>query len=171
MTATDPVLLTQKCFLQDGRMPDWKRLGQLVVAERVRRGHATRQAFAAAAQINIRVLSDIENGRRDNYDKVTFARLEDGLGWETGSVATILDGGDPRLADNREATAEAIGNLLTAHIRPAQDDALVRVMRSDLPEAKKRQIIELLIAERRRAERALIERADELIHLIQSDSD
>lgn len=82
-------------FLDDGRMSDWQRLGNYVLARRVELGYKRRGDFADAIGVSARVVSDLENGRRGNFDSVTIASLEDVLGWETGSVARIAAGGDP----------------------------------------------------------------------------
>lgn len=75
---------------------DWSRLGQYVVDGRVRLRMFTRPPLATRAGISTRVLGDIEKGRRDNYDDVTLAALEQALEWETGSISAILAGGEPR---------------------------------------------------------------------------
>jgi transcriptional regulator with XRE-family HTH domain len=151
-------------------MTDWKRLGNYVVARRVKLGHNTRLEFASAAQINARVLSDIENGRRDNYDKVTLAKLESALGWETGSVMRIVHGGEPWLNENAPSrgTADDLAGLLSEY-KPTRDQAIIKVMRSDLSEDKKRQIILMLLAERDAAERRRADHADELIRLLRGE--
>lgn len=77
-------------------MQDWKRLGQYVVARRVDLGFKRRSDFADARQVSVRILSDIENGRRTNFDQATIASLERALGWETGSALRVVEGGEPR---------------------------------------------------------------------------
>lgn len=84
-------------FLDDVRMSDWQRLGKYVVSRRVKLGYKQRADIAAAVGVSTRVMSDIENGKRGNFDSVTVASLEEVLGWETGSVATIAAGGEPTL--------------------------------------------------------------------------
>jgi hypothetical protein len=123
-----------------------------------------------AAQINVRVLSDIENGRRDNFDKVTIAKLEDALGWETGSVIRIAEGGEPWLREQAPSpgVSDSLGELLAGN-KPSRDEALIRVMRSDLPDSQKRKIVLMLIAEREAAERRRTEHADELIRLLRGE--
>lgn len=85
------------CFRHDVRMEDWERLGEYVVQRRVERGFNTRGELAAAVQVSSRLLGDIEKGRRGNYDPVTIARLESALGWTSGSVRRIVEGGEPTL--------------------------------------------------------------------------
>lgn len=170
MTNSRVMLTGSQCFLHDVHMPDWERLGKYVVARRVNLGFDIRPEFAAAAQITTRVLSDIENGKRGNYDKVTIAKLEAALGWETGSVERVAEGGEPWLKEQTPAAEVGAGldKLLTDY-RSGPDEALGRVMRSDLPDAKKRQIMLLLIAEKQAAERRRAEQADELIRLVRED--
>src|SRR5437773_2876343 len=74
---------------------DWARLGARVVNRRVQFKLLTREMLATRSGISTRVLGDIEKGRRDNYDPMTLAALEQALRWETGSVRRILDGGEP----------------------------------------------------------------------------
>ncbi|GAB1642574.1 hypothetical protein [Krasilnikovia sp. MM14-A1259] len=84
-----------ECFRDDGGMSEWERLGAHVVARRVAMGYRARGDLASAVGISARVLFDIEKGRRTNYDAVTIAALEKALGWETGSVARVVAGGEP----------------------------------------------------------------------------
>lgn len=93
---------------------DWERLGQYVVAGRVKLGHRVRGSFARAGGVNVRILSDIETARRSNYDPATLAQLEQALGWRTGSIGAVLRGGEPTLADQG---------------KPAGDSAAVRQIR------------------------------------------
>ncbi|MGX6605580.1 helix-turn-helix domain-containing protein [Micromonosporaceae bacterium Da 78-11] len=168
--ATDhPALLDSNCFLHDEPMSDWNRLGEYVVSRRVNLGHDTRGSFAEAAQIHARVLSDIENGRRGNYDKVTIAKLETALNWETGSVKHVTEGGEPTIREQVPPQAgDSVGDLLTNY-QPSRDEALLKVMRSNLPDAQKRQIVLMLLAEREAAERRRAEHADELIQLLRGE--
>lgn len=96
-------------FLDDGRVSDWQRLGKYVLARRVKLGFKQRGDFAAALGISARVVSDIENGRRGNFDAVTIASLEDVLGWETGSAQGVAEGGEPRLRPSPDSHADRSG--------------------------------------------------------------
>lgn len=87
---------------------DWGLLGRHVIARRVKLGYRSREPFAAALKISTRVLGDIETGRRSNYDPTTLAALEDVLGWETGSIDTILKGGEPTLSPLADAVKEPV---------------------------------------------------------------
>src|SRR5688500_10170750 len=97
LVGVETVLPGAECFRHDGRMEDWQRLGEYVVARRVERGFRTRGDLASAVQVSSRLLGDIEKGRRGNFDPVTIAALEAALGWETGSVRRIVEGGEPQL--------------------------------------------------------------------------
>lgn len=88
-----------ECFRDDVRMADWERVGKYVVARRVELGYKQRGDFAAALGVSARVVSDLENGRRGNFDSVTIASLENVLGWETGSFARVAAGGEPAMRD------------------------------------------------------------------------
>lgn len=138
--------------------PGWERLGHYVVARRVELGHRQRPTFADASGMSVRILGDIELGRRGNYDPTTIAALENALGWETGSVQRVLRGGEPNLRSERKV-------FLSFNYE--DDEALVRVMRSNLPDVKKRQLVQLLIAEREAADRQRLAHAEQLINLVE----
>lgn len=76
-------------------MDGWRRLGEIVTAERSRRWKS-RAAFARHAGIASRVVDDIERGRRSNYSDGTLASLEVALGWNAGSCLRVVQGGQPR---------------------------------------------------------------------------
>lgn len=116
---------------------DWRRLADYVVDARVARGLRTREALAEQVGISSRVLSDIENARRTNYDRVTMAALERALGWGTGSVARVLTGGEPlpRAGSSPAGNAEAIVA------------AIVRVLDEKMSDYHKVRIIRGIIAE------------------------
>lgn len=76
-------------------MADWVRLGEAVKSRRVQLGLHRQQDLASLTGLTRRVLSDIEHGRRGNYDKETLLRLEQALEWAPGSVRAVLDGGQP----------------------------------------------------------------------------
>lgn len=89
---------------------EWGRLGDAVVARRVKLGLRSQKAFADHSGLSLRLISDLERGNRSSYDPSTFARLEDALEWAPGSVKAILDGGHPT------STAEA--NLAAMAVDP-----------------------------------------------------
>jgi hypothetical protein len=165
-------------------MPDWKRLGEHVIARRVALNMNNRDDLAQASGISYRILGDIETGRRSNFDTVTLAKLERALGWAAGSARRVADGQEPTLITpitseqgfdhgdlqtvatpgpkHRDSYAQRPGRAprsVTEDELP--DDPLIRVMNSDLPDAKKAQIVRQLLSEQRHFAQ---QRVDELIH-------
>ncbi len=69
---------------------DWERLAQAVIDRRVELGYRTREAFAEGTGLSSRLLGDLEKARRDNFDHVTLARLEQALQWKSGTARAIL---------------------------------------------------------------------------------
>jgi transcriptional regulator with XRE-family HTH domain len=104
-------------FLDDGVMSDWQRLGNYVLARRVELGYKRRGDFAQAIGVSARVVSDLENGRRGNFDPVTIAALEDVLGWETGSATRVAAGGDPSLRAQPTPAEQSGGRELPDEIQ------------------------------------------------------
>jgi hypothetical protein len=56
--------------------------------------YSNRRLFADERGINIRTVSDVEHGRRDNYEPVTIAAIEVAYMLAPGSVWRTLAGGD-----------------------------------------------------------------------------
>ncbi len=83
---------------------DWERLGALVTAERVRRGHRSLAAFAAASGLSTSTLDSIEHARKTAYDPSTLAALEHALGWQTGSVVRVVAGLEPLQDEDPDLT-------------------------------------------------------------------
>lgn len=143
-----------------GGGPAQRRLGGLVVARRVQLGYRKRPAFSEVSGISVRILGDIETGRRSNFDRSTIAALEHALRWTSGSVAQVLAGGEPT-----DACPPAVP-LTPAGVQQP-DEALVRVMRDPrLSTEQKRRLVRLLIAEREAAERLRVEHAEEMIWML-----
>jgi hypothetical protein len=162
-----PVVAYRIDAMSDHSSPDWARLGEYVVARRVKLGYKKRPAFSDATGISTRILGDIETGRRGNFDRTTIAALEGTLGWATGSATRIAYGGEPTIvADIRAESDEAPAAVPPDDLATDRDEALRRVMLSDLPDDQKRRIAKLLIDEKRDAERRRLARADELIRLL-----
>lgn len=69
---------------------DWQRLAQAVIDRRVELGYRTRESFAEGTGLSSRLLGDLERARRDNFDHVTLARLEQALQWKAGTARAIL---------------------------------------------------------------------------------
>ena len=108
------------------RVPNgWKRLGRTIVAERARRKW-DRGDLADATGLSVRLLDDIENGRRRRYKDYTLAVMEAALGWEPGSCEQVVRGGRPT----------PVPDLVLARVQAAwphlSDDA--RLMLAELAE-------------------------------------
>ena len=168
---TPTMLSVARCFLEDGDVTDepapidWQRLGRYVVARRVQLGHGSRRSLSDATGISLRVLADLEAGKRSNYDAVTLARLEQTLGWLTGSVARITAGGEPVLTPEPVPPAPTTAPPGGTVTPSADDDALIRVMTSGLSDDKKRALIGLLIEERQSA----LRRAEAAARILNTD--
>jgi transcriptional regulator with XRE-family HTH domain len=76
---------------------DWTRLGQFVRERRARRGFKTQRALADAMEVTSKVVNNIELGKKRGYSPATIAALELMLGWDSGSVRSVLEGGEPHL--------------------------------------------------------------------------
>jgi hypothetical protein len=184
MPTADPMLRLAGCCLNNGHMPaDWKRLADVVIARRVDLGHKFRPSFSEATGFGLRTLGDIETARRDSYDRGTISALEKALGWATGSVTSVLTGGEPIIAAQpqlngdgpKRRTAEVLADPVLSPDPDTADDyaedpAIVKVMRSDrLTEGQKQQIVKALIAEMRRAQQQRLTLADEMMQLLNPD--
>ena len=74
--------------------PRWQRLGEIIVERRLALGW-TQVKFSIAAGVSTMVISDMENGRRADYQIATLVKVQNALGWATGSIQDILAGGNP----------------------------------------------------------------------------
>jgi transcriptional regulator with XRE-family HTH domain len=63
--------------------------GACVRQARVALGHR-QETLAEVCEISLRVLSDIESGKRTNFSARIQARLEQGLGWPLGTIAQLV---------------------------------------------------------------------------------
>jgi hypothetical protein len=74
-----------------------ERLGSLLKQRRVELGieFKNRSLFAAEVGLNYRLVQDIENAARDNFEDVTLLAIDRAYRWQGGSSARVLDGGDP----------------------------------------------------------------------------
>lgn len=73
---------------------DWARLGRQVRQKRASKG-LSQSAAARAAGIHRGAWSAVEKATDGKPYDTTLAAIERTLGWELGSCALILDGGDP----------------------------------------------------------------------------
>ncbi len=171
MTDTHAQLgLATNCHHND-RMADWQRLGQHVTARRIELGYRRREDLTAAVEgVSLRTLGDIESGRRQGYHRNTLAVLEHALRWAPGSIAAILEGGQPQVIVS--APAETTTTTYTipkaaAMSHPA-DVALIQIMRSpDLTDEQKARVVRALLEDQAKyAER----RAAELIEQVRGEA-
>lgn len=165
MNRTVSGLAVASICLQTGGMPAWERLAQHVVARRLELGHKQRQGLADAAAVSLRTLGDIEKARRTSYDPNTIAALENALGWEPGTVNRVVAGHEPRLRRPPTGSTRDILGFDTE-----EDAALIRVMQSNLPDALKRQIAQVLIDERESADKRRLAQAEQMIRLVGGDA-
>lgn len=92
----------------------WERLGRLLIARRVELGFPNRSAFARhLGMSHDRTLADLEKARRQNFDETTLLFVENGYGWQAGSIREVLAGGDPILtaADRQRVMRRALAEL------------------------------------------------------------
>lgn len=80
--------------------PEWQRLADLLVSRRTQLGYRQRNQFAKAHGLkHDRLLFDLENAKRTNFEQGTLAQFEQLYQWAPGSIQAVLDGGDPTPAD------------------------------------------------------------------------
>lgn len=77
----------------------WQRLGEMIVERRIQLGW-TQAQFSVAADVAAKVISDMENGRRSDYQVPTLVKVQTALGWEVGSIQDVLAGGQPTVRPN-----------------------------------------------------------------------
>lgn len=75
--------------------PARRRLGDLLLQRRVDidARYANRRAFCTEAQVDYRVVSDIESARRDNFSQPVIVQLENAYRLKRGNIERILKGG------------------------------------------------------------------------------
>jgi hypothetical protein len=145
------MLADTKAFCKDVPMasPDRKRLAAFVVNRRVQVGYKDRRQLAAAARLTDRTVGKIENGQ--SVSMASYAAIEPALEWEPGSMAAVLEGGEPIIRGQKPRPAPS---------RPEYDDplmqqayeALERV--AGLDEGTRRDMVEFAEYRRGRARRA-----------------
>lgn len=90
----------------------------------------TRGKFAEARGFSHdRTISDMENGRRDNYEADTIAAIEDAYEWQPGSIAAVLKGSPPTAkppAPVRHDLGELDAWVLTLRDLSPQDLAAIK---------------------------------------------
>ncbi|NQE89055.1 helix-turn-helix domain-containing protein [Nocardia terpenica] len=126
---------------------NWKRLGDAVVNRRVELGMKTRAELEKRVDLSYRLLSDLETGKR-GFAPATYAIVEQAIGWEPGSSARVLDGGEAKaVTSSRRATSRDLAEDVFAYVSadsdhgptpntPGMVNALweyVHALRSDVP--------------------------------------
>lgn len=122
------------------------------------------RAAAERAGMARNTWTSLEDSTRRTAE-TAYAGIERALAWETGSVRAILDGGEPTPAiavhDVAVVVTRPKRNITSADIETdGTDDVLIRIMKSDLPDADKARIVRTLLDDQRRFAQ---QRADELI--------
>jgi hypothetical protein len=130
-----------------------QRLGRFVTERRQALGLSI-SAAARQASSSRQTWTAVEDGTRETED-YKYGLIEVVLGWAPGSIADILAGGQPTLAEAATTTPTA---------SEVHDEAIVRVMNSDrISEEQKRKIVAILIEDRQREHERRIALADDLI--------
>lgn len=136
-----------------------ERLARLV-AERRKSISLSVSGAARQAHIDRGTWTGVEKGTRET-EEYNYASVERVLGWEPGSIDTVLAGGDPTVQqvvpDAPPPNQERLGPL-------PDDDAIAAVMRSSrIPEEQKRRIVRILIEDRDREQQRRLALAEDLI--------
>lgn len=92
----------------------WRRLGAAVVGRRRSLGLSQAELRQAGGP-STDTLRKIEGGLAAQCDPRTLRKLETALHWEPGSVAAVLDGGDPCPATARSRAADWLLSLRDVH--------------------------------------------------------
>lgn len=108
-------------------------LAAKVIRARTDRGMTSREQLAATSGVAVRIVSDIERGRRTNFTDSTKAKLERALGWEPGSVDAVLAGGSPTRPDDAPPL-DAAGDDLELEVQA--------ILSSPLPPTMKYEVLE-----------------------------
>lgn len=96
---------------------DWAAIGEYVRRER-RRRHMTQATFSEVIGISRRTLISLETAEADRYDPGIITTVEIALGWQDGSVESVLGGGKPQFEDDPDLSRiRALWHLLPADVR------------------------------------------------------
>ena len=88
----------------------WSRLARYVTYWREEKLHLSQPQIASRGGPGVSTQRDIEKALKTSYSKQTMPRLEDALGWEDGSIAAILDGGEPIVRDGEQSQGRSPEN-------------------------------------------------------------
>lgn len=68
----------------------WDRVGAAVREARVDMGYRSRDTFAEASDVSVRVIADLESGARSNFSAKILSRVESALGWQAGTIDQLV---------------------------------------------------------------------------------
>ena len=140
--------------MHDARGEDataWRRLGDLLLARRVELGFPKRAAFARHLGLSHdRTLSDIELARRRNFDRTTLLFIERSYGWENGSIAAVLAGGEPSVTEQNPGRSPEVDRSSVGGGQEGREPYLSRRTGPDLTDVTTDALLEEL-ARRARA--------------------
>ena len=97
----------------------WRRLGHMLERRRGELGYGFRQRarFAkerGSGKISVKTISRLEKGERDSYPEATIGTVEVMYQWSSGSVESVLTGGEP----NALVAAPPVRNPITSPYLP-----------------------------------------------------
>lgn len=128
-------------------------LAKLIQRRRLDLGLSVRQA-AETAGIARNTWASAEDGSRQTSD-TNFAAIERALRWTPGSISQVKAGGAPNELPDAPSSTRTTSN--------DADEALIRIMRSDIPDGDKARIVRLLIQKQERARKEWLAMVDEMI--------
>lgn len=96
----------------------WRRAGLVVRNRRIELGIQRQEELAQRANISLRTVSNIENGRPMTRMGPSVTKIEVALGWEPGSFQAVLAGQQPVV---RSTTGSSMRYVSSSHIRSNLD--------------------------------------------------
>lgn len=148
----------------DETAPDHRQRLARLVQERRREIGLSVRAAAQASGVARNTWIGVEDAARKTADS-NYAGVERALQWEPGSVDAILAGGEPR---PKPLVAPSLAD--TAATAGPGEQAMIRIMRSNLPEQQKRAIVRMVLDESEQIERQLLKRVDDMIRIIEEQA-
>lgn len=134
------------------RSRDWQRLATRLRNRRVHEmGYKSKVALYKAHDVPAalqRIISDIENAKRDNYDADTLARIERVYEWLPGSIGAVLNGGEPMPAEDDVVTSDLPERAETPDQKRKRLKGLVEGLPADQLDRVRRYLTEILTEER-----------------------
>jgi len=128
--------------VSNGNAATWKQVGSQLRRQRIELGYSDRQSFVDAHGLKYRIINDLENGKRDNYEMDTLIAAEVAYRVVPGLLKPALDGGTLEFAaPGRDAAVQ--GPAASAPAGPDYLAALTGDAETDL--AQSRAIVEAMI--------------------------